>query len=73
MFVNSLLYSSLLHRFKGTESTFGHFPERLRHILSETVANVVVESVVFPSYEASPSQSSAFLYLTSSIALSDKG
>lgn len=39
--------------FKGTDSTFLEFPERLRHVISETVANVIVESVVFPAYEVS--------------------
>ena len=38
-------------RFKGTDSTFGSFPERLQHTLSETIENVKVESVVFPAYE----------------------
>jgi hypothetical protein len=45
-------YSKLISlRFKGTDSTFGPFPERLRHVLSETLDNVVVESIVFPAYE----------------------
>ena len=38
-------------RFKGTDSTFSQFPERLMHVVSETTDNVVVESVVFPAYE----------------------
>ena len=38
-------------RFKGTDSTFSQFPERLKHVVSETTDNVVVESVVFPAYE----------------------
>ena len=41
----------LFSRFKGTDSTFEGFPERLRHIVSETISNVVVESIVFPAYE----------------------
>ncbi|THH05087.1 hypothetical protein EW145_g5051 [Phellinidium pouzarii] len=40
-----------IHGFKGTESTFAGFPERLRHIVAETISNVVVESVIFPAYE----------------------
>ncbi|KAJ3477885.1 hypothetical protein NLI96_g10159 [Meripilus lineatus] len=46
-----LLLIIFIHGFKGTDSTFGHFPERLRHILTETVANAIVESVIFPVYE----------------------
>ncbi|PIL36979.1 hypothetical protein GSI_00671 [Ganoderma sinense ZZ0214-1] len=40
-----------IHGFKGTDSTFGEFPQRLQHILSESIDNTVVESVVFPAYE----------------------
>ncbi|KLO07920.1 hypothetical protein SCHPADRAFT_894280 [Schizopora paradoxa] len=46
-----LILIVFIHGFKGTDSTFLEFPERLRHIVSETVANVIVESVVFPAYE----------------------
>lgn len=38
-------------RFKGTDSTFGGFPERLQHILSETIEHSKVECIVFPAYE----------------------
>ena len=37
--------------FKGTDTTFGSFPSRLTHVLSETIDNVRVESIVFPAYE----------------------
>ncbi|KAJ7682618.1 hypothetical protein DFH06DRAFT_1161664 [Mycena polygramma] len=40
-----------IHGFKGTNTTFGEFPERLQHILTETVPNVSVQSIVFPAYE----------------------
>ncbi|KAH8106000.1 hypothetical protein BXZ70DRAFT_1004290 [Cristinia sonorae] len=46
-----LLLVVFVHGFKGTESTFGKFPERLRHVLSETIPNIVVETIVFPAYE----------------------
>jgi len=46
-----LLLVVFIHGFKGTDTTFAKFPERLRHILSETIPNVVVESIVFPAYE----------------------
>ncbi|GJE84998.1 hypothetical protein PsYK624_010750 [Phanerochaete sordida] len=46
-----LLLIIFIHGFKGTDSTFGEFPERLQHVLSETISNVHVESVVFPAYE----------------------
>ncbi|KAI0921692.1 hypothetical protein AcV5_000785 [Taiwanofungus camphoratus] len=48
---NSLLLVVFIHGFKGTDTTFAGFPERLQHILSETISNVRVESVVFPAYE----------------------
>ncbi|KAI0368101.1 hypothetical protein BV20DRAFT_1045197 [Pilatotrama ljubarskyi] len=40
-----------IHGFKGTDSTFGEFPQRLQHILAETLVNTAVESIVFPAYE----------------------
>ncbi|KAJ7178975.1 hypothetical protein C8R46DRAFT_1323205 [Mycena filopes] len=40
-----------IHGFKGTDTTFVEFPERLRHILTETISNVSVECIVFPAYE----------------------
>ena len=41
-----------IHGFKGTEETFNEFPERLEHMLSETIPDhVTVESRVFPAYE----------------------
>lgn len=40
-----------IHGFKGTDETFGEFPKRLQHILSETIKNVQVESILFPAYE----------------------
>lgn len=40
-----------VHGFKGTEQSFAEFPKRLQHILSETIPNTSVDSVVFPAYE----------------------
>jgi len=40
-----------IHGFKGTDDTFAEFPERLEHILSETIPHVKVESLIFPAYE----------------------
>lgn len=40
-----------IHGFKGTDSTFGEFPQRLEHILTETLADTKVESIIFPAYE----------------------
>ncbi|KAI0663247.1 hypothetical protein C8Q70DRAFT_956954 [Cubamyces menziesii] len=40
-----------IHGFKGTDSTFGEFPQRLQHVISETLENTAVESIVFPAYE----------------------
>lgn len=46
-----LLLVVFVHGFKGTDETFGAFPTRLQHILTETVARVSVECIVFPAYE----------------------
>jgi len=43
-----------IHGFKGTDETFADFPERLEHILSETIPHIKVESVIFPAYEVMP-------------------
>ncbi|KAJ7490429.1 hypothetical protein B0H11DRAFT_2010406 [Mycena galericulata] len=40
-----------IHGFKGTDETFGAFPERLQHILAETIPNASVECIVFPAYQ----------------------
>ncbi|CCM04049.1 uncharacterized protein FIBRA_06208 [Fibroporia radiculosa] len=50
-----------IHGFKGTDSTFAAFPERLQHILSETIQNVLVECVVFPAYETKGDLSEAVI------------
>ena len=46
-----LLLLVYIHGFKGTDESFGKFPERLEHMLSETIPDVTVESRVFPAYE----------------------
>lgn len=47
------VYSRRYIRFKGNDATFGPFPDRLRHVLAETIDNVIVETIVFPAYEVS--------------------
>lgn len=49
--VPDLVLVIYLHGFKGDESTFLKFPERMNHIVAETLPDCVVESVVFPAYE----------------------
>ncbi|EJD48423.1 hypothetical protein AURDEDRAFT_144029 [Auricularia subglabra TFB-10046 SS5] len=46
-----LLICVFIHGFKGTDSTFGGFPERLKHILAETIDQAAVDCIVFPAYE----------------------
>jgi uncharacterized alpha/beta hydrolase family protein len=46
-----LLLLVYIHGFKGTGESFEEFPERLEHMLSETIPDVIVESRVFPAYE----------------------
>lgn len=48
----STLTVVFVHGFKGTDETFIQFPERLQHILSETLkGEYTVECIVFPAYE----------------------
>jgi hypothetical protein len=65
--VSDLLTVVFIHGFKGTDSTFLEFPERLQHVLTETIPNtsvgldfpssdtlpeyLQVECIVFPAYE----------------------
>ncbi|KAH7914406.1 hypothetical protein BJ138DRAFT_1177332, partial [Hygrophoropsis aurantiaca] len=49
--LQDLLLVIFIHGFKGTESSFGSFPSRLEHILTETIDNVHVKCAVFPAYE----------------------
>lgn len=48
---SELLLLVYIHGFKGTDESFEKFPERLEHMLSETIPDVTVESRVFPAYE----------------------
>lgn len=47
----SILLLVFIHGFKGTDTTFEEFPQRLQHLLTQTVPNLNVESLVFPAYE----------------------
>jgi len=46
-----LLLVVFIHGFKGTDTSFEEFPQRLHHLLSESVQPMQVECVVFPAYE----------------------
>ncbi|KAF8897696.1 hypothetical protein BD779DRAFT_1432913 [Infundibulicybe gibba] len=46
-----ILLIIFIHGFKGTDETFGSFPSRLQHMLSESISQVSVECIVFPAYE----------------------
>ncbi|KAI0251326.1 hypothetical protein BJV78DRAFT_1212497 [Lactifluus subvellereus] len=47
----NILLIVFIHGFKGDDTTFGNFPSRLQHILSETVQDTIIESIVFPAYQ----------------------
>ncbi|KAH7869143.1 uncharacterized protein C8R40DRAFT_757624 [Lentinula edodes] len=49
--VSDLLLVIFIHGFKGDNDTFGKFPDRLQHVLTETVPNSTAECIVFPVYE----------------------
>lgn len=46
-----LLLIIFIHGFKGDDATFQEFPDRLQHLLTQTVQNLMVECIVFPAYE----------------------
>ncbi|KAF5363415.1 hypothetical protein D9756_000382 [Leucocoprinus leucothites] len=48
---SEILLVVFIHGFKGGDNTFKEFPQRLQHVLSESVDNICVESIVFPAYE----------------------
>lgn len=49
--VKDVLLVVFIHGFKGTDESFVNFPERLQHVLSETIQHASVECIVFPAYE----------------------
>ena len=49
--MTNMLLVVFVHGFKGTDQTFGQFPQRIQHILAETVPDVTVECLVYPAYE----------------------
>ena len=49
--VTELLLLVYIHGFKGTDKSFEEFPQRLEHMLSETIPEITVETNVFPAYE----------------------
>lgn len=48
----SLLLIIFIHGFKGDDQSFNAFPQRIQHILSESLADTTIESIVFPAWEA---------------------
>ncbi|PBK72773.1 hypothetical protein ARMSODRAFT_953174 [Armillaria solidipes] len=48
---SDLLLLVLIHGFKGDDETFLQFPQRMQHVLSDTIPDCTVESIVFPVYE----------------------
>jgi len=45
-----LLLLVFIHGFRGTNSTFHEFPDRLKEMLSESIDNVVIDPIVFPKH-----------------------
>jgi hypothetical protein len=46
--VQELVLIIFIHGFKGTDSTFGEFPNRLENVLGGTVPGLKAECIVFP-------------------------
>ncbi len=66
---SEILLIVFIHGFKGTNETFGEFPRRLHHVLSETVVNMRIESILFPAYDVSLQKyhtRNLYLHLTAS-------
>lgn len=40
-----------IHGFKGNDETFLGFPQRLQHVLQDTIPNCNVDALIFPAYE----------------------
>ncbi|PWN49455.1 hypothetical protein IE53DRAFT_369752 [Violaceomyces palustris] len=58
--VKGMLLLVFIHGFKGSsETTFEDFPSRLSHLLRETYPSLVVEPLVYPTYDTRGSLSSA--------------
>ncbi|KAF8631606.1 hypothetical protein AX15_002353 [Amanita polypyramis BW_CC] len=47
----SFLLVIFIHGFKGDDKTFDTFPQRIHHILSESLLDTAIECIVFPSWE----------------------
>jgi uncharacterized alpha/beta hydrolase family protein len=47
----SLLLVIFIHGYKGSDQSFNEFPQRIQHILSESLSNTTIECTVFPAYE----------------------
>jgi hypothetical protein len=41
-----------IHGFKGDDQSFQAFPQRLQHILSESLSDTTIECITFPAWEA---------------------
>ena len=48
----NLLLIIFIHGFKGNDRTFNAFPQRLQHILSESLSDTTIECITFPAWEA---------------------
>jgi len=48
----NLLLIIFIHGFKGSDRTFHAFPQRLQHILSESLSDTTIECITFPVWEA---------------------
>lgn len=52
LLVRSYLSVLSSYRFKGSETTtFGDFPSRLAHIVSQTLTTLDVKSIIYPTYD----------------------
>lgn len=68
-----ILLVIFIHGFKGTDETFREFPQRLQHVLSETVDNILVECTIFPAYEVNLFRPPRFSDSQTQLLHSDEG
>ncbi|KAK2466069.1 hypothetical protein APHAL10511_001711 [Amanita phalloides] len=48
---SSLLLVIFIHGFKGDDQSFNAFPQRIQHILSESLSDTTIESITFPAWQ----------------------
>ncbi len=70
---SDLLLLVFIHGFKGDDETFLQFPQRMKHVLSDTIPDCAVESIVFPVYEVRSPDSACSLITSPELFPDERG